>query len=133
MFLSRLIYCSRAYNLTIEDISSIVEVSKKNNKSLNITGCLAYQSNTFVQVLEGRRDKITQLYNVIANDSRHTNISLLEFRLIEQREFNAWSMQHVETNGIDEAIILRYFPDGFNPEVIVQPETLLRFLLKIGS
>ena len=63
--------------------------STKNNLETGVTGCLISGSNSFLQLLEGPRQRIDRLYVTINADSRHKNVVMLKkfpwkckFRLI---------------------------------------------------
>jgi hypothetical protein len=43
----------------------------KNNPALGITGLLCVSDDLFMQVLEGGRDEVCELYNTIVRDDRH--------------------------------------------------------------
>ena len=67
--LVRCLYASRATaQLAAPVVDSILEQSRKNNPRQGITGMLCFFDDIFVQVLEGGRDEICELFNAIVRD-----------------------------------------------------------------
>ncbi len=76
--LVRLLYASRAPSpLSASVVDSILEQSRKNNPPQGITGMLCFSDDIFLQVLEGSRDTVCELFNTIVRDSRHHGIRIL--------------------------------------------------------
>lgn len=76
-------------NEALADISNIARI---NNKRLGITGLLFYHNQRFVQVLEGEKDALETLLNVIEQDKRHKNIERIIDEEITKRGFKEWNM-----------------------------------------
>ncbi|SNT06359.1 Sensors of blue-light using FAD [Ekhidna lutea] len=89
-----LVYHSKAQPKV--DITDILEVSRANNKKYNITGCLIYFNNKFIQVLEGDEPAVQEIYSKIEKDDRHYDVTLFYLGTIESREFKTWSMGFFE-------------------------------------
>ena len=107
--LVRLLYASRAtqpQNVSVYD--SILEQSRAHNPQLGITGILCHSDNVFIQVLEGGRDEVCELYNTIARDRRHQQVRILSFEEIHERRFGAWTMGHVNLAKVNPALLLKY-------------------------
>ena len=69
--LVRLLYASRAtVPLDAGVLDSIMRQSRANNPKLGVTGILCYSGDLFIQVLEGGRDEVCDLYNTIVRDDR---------------------------------------------------------------
>ena len=62
------------------------------NPGQGITGLLLYGNGTFLQALEGEEDVVTPLYENIARDPRHANVTCLNRKTIETRQYPEWSM-----------------------------------------
>jgi len=75
-----------------EDLLKILQQSRTNNAEAGITGVLLYVRGSIIQVLEGDRDTVEALYRRIEEDPRHTRISQLLNRPINQRLFPSWAM-----------------------------------------
>jgi hypothetical protein len=107
--LVRLLYASRAtqpQNVSVYD--SILEQSRTHNPQLGITGILCYSDNVFIQVLEGGRDEVCELYNTIARDRRHQEVRILSFEEIRERRFGAWTMGQVNLAKVNPSLLLKY-------------------------
>jgi len=91
--LTQLIYVSSAVTLFSEQtLNEMLILARNANRRHQITGLLLYKDGNFMQVIEGNKNDIEQLYNNICRDRRHTGIILLVKEAIEQREFFDWSM-----------------------------------------
>ncbi|MFD2916073.1 BLUF domain-containing protein [Psychroserpens luteus] len=89
--------------LEIKDLERILEESTVRNKERNITGCLIYHNNSFVQILEGKKKDILDVYEKIKTDERHHNVILLYKNPIDKRCFTDWNMAYHQPN--DQYII----------------------------
>jgi hypothetical protein len=107
--LVRCLYASRpATPLTPEVMDSILEQSRQNNPRLGITGMLCMSDDTFIQVLEGGRDAVCELYKTIVTDPRHTHVRLLVYEEITERRFGHWTMGHVNIAKVNTSLLLKY-------------------------
>lgn len=75
-----------------EQIASILAVAQKKNAERNITGALLYSGGYFCQVLEGGEDDISELFETIQMDDRHTEVTVLHFEPLQERGFTEWAM-----------------------------------------
>ena len=114
--LVRLLYVSRATESTTESLEAILQRARCHNAEHGITGILCYSNNIFMQLLEGSRDEVNCLYSEIQRDSHHTNVQLLHYDEITEREYPGWTMGLVDIDQLNTSIILKYSegPD-FNP------------------
>jgi hypothetical protein len=117
MYLSRIIYASRKLNgLAPDELENILHSSEKHNPSQGITGVLCFNRNYFLQLLEGHRDSINHAYTRIASDPRHKDVTLLDYCLIDRREFENWAMAYVPEAGLTAELLLRHgVSTDFNP------------------
>jgi hypothetical protein len=109
--LVRLMYASRAVPaVDQEELHAILKQSKANNPKLGVTGvlCACFDSRVFMQVLEGGRAAVNQLYNRIAVDPRHTDVELLAYEEISERRFAGWAMGQVNMARLNPALLLKY-------------------------
>ena len=91
--LVRLLYASRAAKpIGTEVIESILAQSRKHNPELGVTGILCQSGDVFMQVLEGGRTAVNQLYNQIVRDERHHDVIVLHYEEIGERQFVGWTM-----------------------------------------
>lgn len=107
--LVRLLYASRAVPaVDQEELIAILKKSKANNPAVGVTGVLCFSEGIFLQVLEGGRKGVNQLYNRIVSDPRHTNVELLCYEEIGERRFAGWSMGQVNMSRLNPALLLKY-------------------------
>ncbi len=91
--LSQLVYVSnRKPMCTQEEIDKIVASCKKNNPALGITGVLLYSDSKFIQLVEGESNVITELYDKIKKDPRHSNTMMVSYGPIKEKSFPSWHM-----------------------------------------
>jgi hypothetical protein len=92
---------------TEADIQAIGEQSRANNDRLDLTGMLMASGGLFYQVLEGPAEAVDEVYDRIANDSRHTDLLLLDTEENVERLYPDWSMEVIN---LDAASNIRLFP-----------------------
>ncbi|MBC8098871.1 MAG: BLUF domain-containing protein [Armatimonadetes bacterium] len=93
MSLIALVYVSSESAPTSDaELQAILEVSRINNTSKEITGMLLYRDGFFMQVLEGEEAQVDEVYAAICTDPRHDHILLVYKTPIMQRSFPSWSM-----------------------------------------
>jgi hypothetical protein len=107
--LVRLLYASRAAEpVTADLIDAILRSSHAHNPALGITGVLCYGGDVYMQVLEGGRSAVNDLYNKIVRDSRHREVMLLLYEEIAERRFAGWTMGHVNLKKINPSLLLKH-------------------------
>lgn len=104
--LYNLIYCSLAApNLDPDEIPKIIATARHYNPRYGITGLLVYGSGIFFQWLEGPRDNVSSLMQLIAQDPRHLNVVVLsEEDEMRDRLFPNWDMELVEAAEIGDVL-----------------------------
>lgn len=113
--LIRLLYASRASGPVSQDVvDSILAQSRAHNPALGITGILCHGGEIFMQVLEGGRGPVNELYNSIVRDGRHRDVVVLHYEEIAERRFASWTMGMVNLERINPALLLKY---GDKPEL----------------
>ena len=93
--LSQHLYISTAPSLSREDVEAILSSSARNNPANGITGLLLYNGRNFLQLLEGEEESLKKLMLRIANDPRHTGVSVLAHKTIDDRSCPDWAMKRV--------------------------------------
>ncbi len=78
--------------LSESELNGFLATIRRKNEIQNITGLLLYNDEAFIQVIEGNREKIHQIFDLISKDSRHSNIVKLLEEPITKRAFPGWSM-----------------------------------------
>ena len=74
------------------ELRAIVSGARWRNKTENVTGALLYSDAAFAQVLEGPREIVERIFDRIAVDRRHADVTVLSFTPTHQRSFPDWSM-----------------------------------------
>ncbi len=89
-----LLYLSTSINTDTAayDLDKILTKSRENNKKKNITGVLVYANGVYLQVIEGNKDDIIELYKKIVSDSTHYGVIKIWEGYCEKRTFEKWSM-----------------------------------------
>lgn len=80
------------------ELTDILQWSRKYNSNVGITGVLLYVRDSFIQVLEGEKKDVESLFEHIQQDPRHTNVTLLLNRTIIKRLFPDWAMGYTTIN-----------------------------------
>jgi hypothetical protein len=106
-------------------VDDIVLPSGIKNRSLDITGCLWFSNDRFLQILEGPREAVDAVYESIKDDDRHHSIVTVSTSPVARRSFARWGMRALqgdEQNEIDQLIELHapnYRRSAWEPQ---QPE-----------
>ena len=107
--LVRCLYASRSvHSADGTAIDRIVEQSHRNNPPRGITGLLCVFDGIFVQVLEGGRDAVCDLFGTIVRDDRHSNVRILSYEEITERRYPQWHMGQVRFTAVNAGTLLKY-------------------------
>jgi Sensors of blue-light using FAD len=107
--LIRLLYASRAKtDASASEMASILQQSRNNNPPEGITGILCHSSGIYLQVLEGGRASVNALYNRVAKDSRHSDVTILHYEEVSERCFSNWTMGQVDLAKVNPSLMLKY-------------------------
>lgn len=88
-----LLYVSKvARAMDDDELVDILTESRRNNERDDITGLLLYKEDTFMQLLEGPHQAVSNTFDRIERDPRHTKISVLVEGSVDARRFARWSM-----------------------------------------
>jgi len=88
-----MIYLSTAVKpMNYDELSALLQQCRDNNHKRGITGMLLYQSGIFMQMLEGDKQVVLDLYDDIKKDDRHTGFHTVLAGDIKERNFEDWSM-----------------------------------------
>ena len=74
------------------EMSDILAEARPRNAQLGITGILTAVDGMFVQLIEGPVASIESLLIRLGQDRRHTDIEVVDRRLIDDRAFGDWDM-----------------------------------------
>jgi len=122
----RMIYVSRMTpECDMQAIQAILDIARKKNKAMDVTGVLCYDPAFFMQCLEGPRTAVNDLYASILRDNRHTNVLLLEYTEAQERRFAQWSMAFVAASDLSKGLLEKYTGSGkFDPYRLTAAQAL---------
>jgi hypothetical protein len=96
---SNLVYCSVARkDISQEEIIQIVAGARARNILLNVRGVLVFSQGRFYQWLEGDKESVDFVYNVIQHDKRHHDLRILKRNFMDVPLFKASSMIYVSAD-----------------------------------
>lgn len=128
LLLYMLVYCSRAADgVGDDDIGRILVSARRRNPMLGITGVLVYGSGVFFQMLEGPRDHVTGLMDLLRRDKRHHGIIVLsEIEEVRERLFPDWDMELATSDSIREVLVDARTDAVTGPQALALEEMLAR-------
>ena len=106
--LVRLLYASRAVDASHVTIEGILESARARNQASGITGILVYGGGIFMQVIEGGRQAVSDLYGAIQRSPRHKDVALLHYEEIAERRFSGWAMGLVDVSRVNASVLIKY-------------------------
>lgn len=88
---------------------SVLNASQSNNEERYITGYLVHNGESFMQLIEGPRAEVENIYDRILKDKRHTGVVRILAERAEKRAFPRWSMNYfrVDKNGHSGTMMVR--------------------------
>ncbi|TCC90401.1 BLUF domain-containing protein [Pedobacter frigiditerrae] len=88
-----LLYFGIARNqFTAEDFNSLLAKARSRNESLDITGKLLHCEGTFIQLLEGKKENVEEVYHSITKDDRLIALKIITVGAASERYYKDWSM-----------------------------------------
>jgi len=88
-----LVYVSSAVtHFNNNELTELLKKSRERNLRLGITGMLLYKDGNFMQVLEGDKRVVFELYATIKADPRHHGLIEIIEKEIDKPTFVDWSM-----------------------------------------
>ena len=133
----RLIYNSQstlAPEATTAEFGAIFTAARRNNRDLGITGALLTTEHAFAQTLEGEERAVRDLYEHIAADPRHENLTILEHGDVDDRVFGRWAMAKVAEDGGPDIRLMsnasrgQIVAAGPDPHVTPEQERVIGFM-----
>lgn len=127
--LVRLIYASHTQDtISGKLIEAILSQAQVHNPANGITGLLCYSQQTFVQVLEGGRAEVNRLFQLLARDPRHRDVTILKYEEIVERRYANWAMARVALDKLNMSLLLRYSDSALLDPFAVSGESTARLL-----
>lgn len=124
----RVIYSSQASaEMSVTELERILVDARAGNEARGITGALVYVDGVFLQILEGRKERVLELMRNIERDSRHASVTVFDESEVDVPSFSSWRMAYLSatpeqlaiwaglagTATLDEILAdLRERPDG---------------------
>lgn len=129
-----LVYTSHAAKpLSEADLIELLKECRSFNREHGITGMLLYIQGKFIQVLEGSKDEVIQLFDHIATDPRHTRVAVISEGDSPHRIFKDWSMgfRRLTTAEANELSGFKDIDAFFAKKNIQEKSSLLLIFLKL--
>ena len=92
--------------LSDDELQALAQQSAENNARLDITGVLFHVEHFFIQTLEGKRQDVVKLYEHIARDPRHCQVTTLVIKRITKRAYSDWNMRGIVLNKEDNGLLV---------------------------
>lgn len=106
--LKNIFYTSRALGADAADqIGSILDVSRRNNRSVGVTGFLLFDGKRFLQFLEGPAAAVDTTMNRIVGDRRHYAHVVMIDEEEHHRQFPDWDMAFESEGQIRDTLLLQ--------------------------
>jgi hypothetical protein len=100
--------CKSGDPVLLGQLRDILSSARHNNARANVTGFLIFDKTWFVQILEGERANVGEIYNKIVRDKRHSGLSIINVRDVQKRSFPNWTMGSAVRSPEVQAVYLRH-------------------------
>ncbi len=128
-------YSTATKNFTEQELIELLTIANNYNKPRGITGCLVYANNKFIQLLEGERTEVLDLFERIKRDPRHTNVTVTVEMAVNQKLFPDWGMAFkysskdlIKQHGVKQAE--KWIYSEFNAEASPGKEAIFNFAVR---
>lgn len=99
-----IIYKSKAKpDFNSEAIFKMLLNAKNFNRKKDISGCIVYYDNQFIQLIEGQEKEVSALYESIKADERHDEVTTLIKKPVDGRLWSDWYMAFYDLSGNDKS------------------------------
>lgn len=118
--------------MSTHSLLRLLQQCRDNNAVNGVTGMLLYSNGTFLQVLEGEQKIVEDLFEIIRNDPRHTDLRILQKKTIDKREYYDWSMgfKRISDKELKHVAGLSKFSQkDFNPDYLADHGNVVRSLM----
>jgi len=106
-------------------LEELRESSRRRNAGLGVTGALLACNGRFLQVIEGEKQAVLQVYGSISSDPRHSNLKILENRPAPARQFSDWHLCCGTFDSDGEMFAQEpAMNEGFRPEALTPASAL---------
>lgn len=113
----RLVYYSRASHwMGPCERAALAEACRVGNLARGISGGLVLYRDVFMQVVEGQRDAVTDLFERVLWDPRHHAVTLVELAPSRSAPLpGVWMAQLDEPDVVEDLLATRHRPPPFDP------------------
>lgn len=105
-------YISRAPEVRGEQrrifLNSLVKQADAKNVPQGVGGCLIHVDDYFIQVMEGPRGPLSETYNRIAHDERHSEVNLVTVGPITARQFTLPTLAAFDIASAGNPVFAKY-------------------------
>ncbi len=101
-------------------VQSILQISRRNNARVDVTGCLLFSGHCFAQVLEGDQATVREMTARVAADPRHCDVRFLSEVWREEREYADWSMGYLHDLTLEDDLETLLLIPGSSPVVVAE-------------
>jgi hypothetical protein len=114
--LVHIVYCSLASaELSPSAVLHMVERAQERNPERGISGMLVFGNQRFLQMIEGPRRAVSDLYHTVVRDPRHTDLVLIDFAYKPARDFGRWGMALYDASHSDDPSLKKLSSKNFDP------------------
>ena len=116
-----------------QDIMNLLDVAREKNSQLDITGMLIYKDGIFMQLLEGKKEVVRNVYdNTIVHDRRHSNCRVILEAEGNERLFRSWTMAYKDVHESEHKLLNNIRPlfELKNQNIDFDNETIMSVLKK---
>ena len=115
-------------SLTNIDLEHLFFVNNRNNSELDISGILVYNNGNFLQILEGEKHTIDNLFLKISKDSRHNNIIELINAPTFERIFKDYESGFVVVEDVKKLKQLENYLDWIKEAELLNVDKVIRII-----
>jgi hypothetical protein len=105
MLMSLMYYSNITPGIKPDEVANIFRTAQRRNSDRGISGVLYSDGKRFLQVIEGSRREVSQVFATIQKDPRHQDITVASCSEIAEREFDEWSMGLMKRDSAVKAIL----------------------------
>ena len=91
-----------------ERVGVILKEARLRNELRVLTGTLVFDPQCVLQVVQGERQSVKQLFGRLVTDRRHSNLTLISCAKIQNRSHAACAMGFASASQANKAALLRH-------------------------
>lgn len=126
----RVIYYSTSTMKSEALDENFLAAAESRNSAMGVTGVLMFCDGRFLQVVEGNRRDVLQIYGSISVDTRHKSLQVLQSTDVGARLFPDWRVVSDPARLARLAVTEPALAEGFRPEML-SPSSALGLLTAV--